>query len=615
MEEKEFDDLFKAFGKYQQYVAQQFSTNIDAGEIQKTLTKYENAAVGFSKSMSMSRDKIVEIKASFADAQVSVVQLGGSLENIASIAESVGKSLNRNMILMGDSYSKLYATSKVTGEDVGALTKGFKDAGFSIYSIEENMKKAVDKAKESGINAQVVSSGVLSNLDKMDKYNFSNGVDGLAKMVTAATNLRINVEQIFRSMDKAFKPEGAIEMAAALQRLGVAQSDLLDPLRLMDMSRNDPVEFQKQIAEMSKEFVDFNEKTKQFEILPGAKERLMEVAGALGMDEKEFAKMAKSAAEMEDKMKKISFPDTFSDEQKTLIANMAEMGKGGEYMLRVEGKDKSIEEAVKLFKEQPEVYEKFLADSKPKSMEDLARDQLTTQQQSAAYLKSLAERTGAGLASSKMEETTRQAEVEIAKSVSKVFSGEKFQPKAFRETIDTASGKIQKGYESGNVLGGLAEAGDAIKTHFVGAADDFVKGVGTALTDLNNSTNPIIKVFGDGVKTVGNLFTQSEKLETSFSNINKTVDKKPVTAENTSTTANAVNNVLTNSSGTQTQTPSKSEIVFSAPLKMELTVNGLNTNTSEEDFLKMVKEGKLDQLLSESLSRAKLMEVKQETNK
>ena len=38
-------------------------------------------------------------------------------------------------------------------------------------------------------------------------------------------------------------------MAAAMQRLGVAQSDLLDPLRLMDLSANDPTELQNQIVQ------------------------------------------------------------------------------------------------------------------------------------------------------------------------------------------------------------------------------------------------------------------------------------------------------------------------------------------------------------------------------
>jgi len=39
-------------------------------------------------------------------------------------------------------------------------------------------------------------------------------------------------------------------MSAALQRLGVTQSELLDPLRLMDLSINDPGELQNQLVQM-----------------------------------------------------------------------------------------------------------------------------------------------------------------------------------------------------------------------------------------------------------------------------------------------------------------------------------------------------------------------------
>jgi hypothetical protein len=612
MDEKEFEGFFKQLGKYGEFVKQQFMTNVDPGQIQKIMDDYEDFSVNFSKSMGMGRESIVEIKRSFADAVVSVNQLGGNLSDLPGIAENIGKALNRSVIPLKDAYADIYATHKVTGVATETMAKGFKDAGFSIYNMSENMTKVVNLARETGINVKVVSSQVVSNLDMMDKYNFSNGVEGLAKMVTESTKLRISVDNIKGTLDSAFKPEGAIDMAAALQRLGVAQSDLLDPLRLMDMSRNDPAEFQKQIAEMSKSFVDFNEKTKQFEILPGAKEQVMEVEKALNMTPGTFAKMAKSAAEFEDKMKKISFSDKFNQEEKELIANLSEM-KGGEYKLRVNGEELRIDEAmVKVQNMGEEERKKFFESTKPKSMEDLAREQLTIQEQSAGYLKSIAGRTAGGLAGTQTNETLLQAQLEIAKSVPKVFAGERFQAKEIRETVDTAVGQVQKGYDSGNLLGGLSEGGQTISKYLSGAADDFVTGIGTALTDLKNSDNALIKVFGDVASKGGELISSHEKLQGSFGSLTETVNKTN-TALNNPATKNLTTGVLEKSKDVAGGT-NKSEVKFTEPLVMKVVFEGDVKGLTEEQVLDLIKRGKADIIIDEATKRATNYEIKQPTN-
>ena len=611
MDEKEFEDFFKALGNYRKFVTQELQTNIDPKMIQETLNNYEKFAVQFSSSMGMGRESVVAIKQSFADAVVSVNTLGGDLNDLPTIAEDIGKALNRSVIPLKDAYADIYATYKVTGVQMETLNKGFKDAGFSIYNMSENMTKVVNIARETGMSVKTVSSAVVSNLDMMDKYNFSNGVEGLAKMVTESTKLRISVDEIEKSMSKAFKPEGAIQMAAELQRLGVAQSDLLDPLRLMDMSRNDPAEFQKQIAEMSKEFVSFNDKTKQFEILPGSKERLMEVAGAVGISEKEFAKMAKSAAEFEDKMKKISFSDKFNKEEKELIANLSEM-KGGEYKLRVNGEELRIDEAmVKVQNMGEEERKKFFESSKPKTMEELAREQLDIDKQSAGYLRSIANRMGAGLAGTETNEALLQANLEVAKAIPKAFQGERFQAKSIRTTVDTAVGDVQKGYEGGDLLGGISEAGKKIKEHMSGAADDFVKGFGDALIGLKTSTNPVIKVFSDAATTVGEFVTGGKTgnlsdLSASFGTLTETVTKTSATLNNPAT-----KNMTTDILGTNKETKvdvSKNEFKFTEPLEIKIALTGAEGLTKDQ-LEEIIKKGGLNQVILNAVEKAKLEKV------
>ena len=119
MDEKEFEDFFKALGNYRKFVAQELQTNIDPKMIQKTLDDYETFAVKFSSSMGMGRESVVAIKQSFADAVVSVNTLGADLDELPTIADSIGNALNRSVIPLKEAYAEIYATYKSYGSSNG----------------------------------------------------------------------------------------------------------------------------------------------------------------------------------------------------------------------------------------------------------------------------------------------------------------------------------------------------------------------------------------------------------------------------------------------------------------------------------------------------------------
>jgi hypothetical protein len=169
----------------------------------------------------------------------------------------------------------------------------------------------------------------------MNLYNFEGGVKGLAKMSAQASRLGIDMDKVFALTNKVFNPDGAIEVAAAMQRLGVATGALVDPLRLMDLSQNDPAELQNQIVNMTKDFVRFNKDLGEFQILPGEKRRLEEIAGALGLNNGELQRMALNAANLEYKMKQIKFAPGTSKEDREMIATLAQINKDGVAELKV----------------------------------------------------------------------------------------------------------------------------------------------------------------------------------------------------------------------------------------------------------------------------------------
>jgi hypothetical protein len=353
------------FGEFEEA----FKSNFEIDKIYETMAKVEASAAEVAKSFGQGREQITALKAGMADAVTSVTLLGGGFENIVALQQAAATQLGRNVILTSESYEKLYATAKVTKVTNDELINGFKNAGFSLYDVSNQMEKDINSAREIGVNAQAVSGQVVKNMSAMNQFNFQGGVEGMAKMAAQAVNLRVDMTRTLEIAKGLFEPEKAIEMAAAMQRLGVAQGDLLDPLKLMDLAQNDPAELQNQIAQMSKQFVQLNADG-HFEIMPGAKRQLMEIGKELGYNNGELERMALGGAELEQKMGKIKFPEFATKEQQEMLANITEMGANGDMKINVEGEEMDINSAIEKFGTSPESFEKLIEASRPKTMEE-----------------------------------------------------------------------------------------------------------------------------------------------------------------------------------------------------------------------------------------------------
>jgi phage FluMu protein gp41 len=265
------------------------------------------------------------------------------------------------------------------------LVDNFKQAGFALGAIPTEMKKVTDYTRSIGVNTAQVSTMVVDNLKNLNLYNFENGIQGITKMAAQSALFGVSMSRIFTISEDLFSPEKAIEMAASFQRLGVSTSALLDPLKLMDMGQNNPQELQNQIVEMTKKFTYFDETNKKFQILPGAQREMREIAGVLGMGADELARMAIGSSELTKKMSEIRFPTLstgpMTEEQKQMIANMSEM-RGGEYKVMVEQKDAAgnltgIMKEKSITELSDKDIETLSESSKPKALEDIAKEQLT----------------------------------------------------------------------------------------------------------------------------------------------------------------------------------------------------------------------------------------------
>ena len=506
-------------------------SNFNPEAIAKIVLTLDEAASAMLKQFGQGQEMSDILRMSMAESVTSVRKLGGDVAEVLKIQQEASKELGRNVVLTEETTKDLYATMKVTGQETSKIVGGMADVGISAGKATGEMLKVVNIARESGVNAQAVSGKVLDNMNALNKYNFAGGVEGLAKMATQATALRIDMSQTLGFAEKVFNPEGAIEVAAAMQRLGVSQSSLLDPLKLMDLSQNDPAELQNQIAQMSKQFVQLG-KDGRFEIMPGAKRQLREISQAMGISYDQLTKMALGGADLDKKMKEISFPDV-SEDQKKMIANMAEMGEGGTYQIKTAaGETKDVD---KLTPEEVKALEK-MANAKPESMEDLAKQQLSATKDVAAAINSLGDRTGLGLAASK---TVGQG-LKGAKAISgavKEIPGENLSAKnigkGIDKTADTLSNAIHQYAETGQVtadLGGiLTNFGGFIKNEMTTAFSNVEK----QATELSNA----FPIFNDIAKSyqraTGTLPPQNSNIPVGTNSTNNAVGTQSVNNKST----------------------------------------------------------------------------------
>jgi len=255
---------------------------------------------------------------------------------------------------------------------------------MGIEQMNNTMQTTVDYARSIGVATSAVVQKVTDNIGKLNLFNFSEGEKGLAKMAAQSAVLGIDMSKTFQLSENLLDPQKAIDLSASLQRLGVTSSQLLDPLRAMDLAQNDPAELQNQMVELSKQFVRTKEDG-SFEILPGAKRQLREIAQQLGLNADELATMGIKSAEAAKKLQEMRLPEGLSatDEQKQLIANLSN-AEGGEYFVNIKREEKDNDgNVIKTFMEKKNVAELSQEDlkalgeqSKPIKLEDLSQKQL-----------------------------------------------------------------------------------------------------------------------------------------------------------------------------------------------------------------------------------------------
>lgn len=333
-----FDEVLKLFAPFAQI--------IPTGErVKEVIRDISDGVEAMNYRFVQSRQRVTEFSQSIGDSVPLVAKLGGNAADVSRVIDGVAAATRRNVVASSDEITKLFAAQKLTGTDAQVLVDKFQNVGIGFSQIGTQLESSIKYIQSVGGNARDIMSQVNGILETTNKYNFQDGVLGLTRMATQAQLLKFDMNQTLALAEKALNPEGAIELASAFQRLGVSAGDLTDPFQLMNKALTDPEGLQNSLIEVTKKYTYFDEKAKSFKINPEGMLMLREIGAQAGLNSAELSKMALNAADLDDKLSKISPSFQFENEQdKQYIANIAKMGAGGEYEITVkqDGENKTI---------------------------------------------------------------------------------------------------------------------------------------------------------------------------------------------------------------------------------------------------------------------------------
>ena len=465
------------------------ATNFSAKEFEYGYERISSTAGQINKLFGQTRERINELKTSLADTSPGIVRLGGDLGAVADTISEIAIASRRNVVANKEDVEQMYAAQKILGTSVGELSEKFMDIGVGISQIPEELEKSINYIQSIGGNTKQVMKDVQDNMGQMNRYQFEGGVQGLTKMAAQASMLRFDMGQTFALAEKVLTPEGAIETAAAFQRLGISAGALADPFALMNQSINDPSGLQNSLADVAKQFTYFDEKTKTFKINPQGVLTLKEMETQTGVSAREMSKMGLAAAELDQRLSAIKTAGLTiaSEEDKQYLANIATM-QDGKYKVTLEdGTKKELAELT-----QPE-FDKLIEQQKtgPKTLEDIARKQMNYSDIISSDVKAIKSVVIGGAVTQKdllrLSESARSRSTDLTGAASRNFAS----PEAVRGELTTALGDMKSLYK--DIQEGKKKPTDALS--------DYLKKMGEQGENINSK---LLSSFNKSIKEARN---------------------------------------------------------------------------------------------------------------
>jgi len=357
--------------------AKTFRDSISPSNIFKTKLALEDLTLTLTRE-TLGQTKVISegIETAVAKATQDTSLYGINVDDNLRLMKEINEVMEVNTLLSSEQITNMQLLARSSGaasKDIATMVKGFRDLGIGTDEAITNIHNMGQQARSYGINVSQFMGKISENLKKLSSYNFRDGIKGFTEMVAKAQALRIDVGNTFKMAQDLMDPEKAIEMAAGFQMVGGAVGSLGDPFKLLHMAQTDVAGLQDELLKASESAVTFNEETGEFDIPVSEMYRLREMAQMTGQSYEDMADQAIKAKQRTEKLKLLeNAVGGYTEEQKELIANLSEIGPGGQLQVKLPGMDEMVD-ATSLTKEQLAELDELQQDQ-AKSAEEVSRE-------------------------------------------------------------------------------------------------------------------------------------------------------------------------------------------------------------------------------------------------
>ena len=301
-------------------------------EIRKTVIEIDGKFSDVAKNIGAGREQALLLKKTLTENLSEVVRLGGDATVIVSQQKDLNDVFGRSIVLNKEYTDDLYATTQVTGKSAKELFEAYANVGKSVYQVADDMGGIVQNMQLIGVNAKGVTRAVVENMESLSKFNFQNGVQGLADMAAQSAKLRVDMKTGLDFAEKLYDPEAAQEFVQNISNLGIQTSAALkDVNQVRYMALNDPMKLQEELAKTLSTLVDESGNI-------GAKgmQYLSEFSKFSGVQLTDAKKMAISMAEIKQKKDAISESgiQIMDPKEAERLENLLQKGKTGEFEVK-----------------------------------------------------------------------------------------------------------------------------------------------------------------------------------------------------------------------------------------------------------------------------------------
>ena len=320
-----------------------------AKELLEPWGKLDQASANYARQIGLSgagmrqlRRSVIETDNANSIAAITGLSPEEQIKAMGGVTEGIGRQIGFNS---AQQTNMAYGMKLLGNENALQFIQKLENFGVSTSEAMDRVADLFKDSEKSGVAFSKTSKIMLDNIKLAQNYTFRNGLQGLSEMSKRSAEIKMDLGEVSRFVEKTSSLEGSLQAAAGLSVLGGPFAMGANPLQMLYNGLNDFEGASKQMENMVSGLVSFNKETKQLEMSAFNRMRMRAAAQAMGVNYDQLMEMAFAKGregQIAPILRNMGIDSNSSEYQ--AILNRAYLDKEGNAKINVNGQEKNVSE-------------------------------------------------------------------------------------------------------------------------------------------------------------------------------------------------------------------------------------------------------------------------------